>query len=118
MVMVCSSCMVCGAPSPPSVSAAGAQTCLGFSGLVPAGEVSQPGVAVAAVEDGAEPARALGDGAAEPVAGVGGGGGAEPDVVGDGGAAVAGEGAAAHGLGQCRAHLASPLFSRRPRPST
>src|SRR5258708_5277466 len=90
MVKVCSSCMVCGAPRPLlAVNRGRAKLSLGFSGLVPAGEVGQPGAGVAAVEDGAEPARALCDGAAEPVAGVGRNGGAEPDVVGDGLTAVA-----------------------------
>src|SRR5258708_12555501 len=79
MVKVCSSCMVCGAPRPLlAVNRGRAKLSLGFSGLVPAGEVGQPGAGVAAVEDGAEPARALCDGAAEPVAGVGRNGGAGP----------------------------------------
>src|SRR5258708_16246969 len=105
MVMACSSCMVCGAPRPLlAVNRGRANWRLGLPGLVPAGEVSQPGGAVAAVEDGAEPARALCDGAAEPVTGVGWGGGGELDVVGHGLTAVAEDGAAGHGLRQCPGH--------------
>src|SRR5258708_13991551 len=105
MVMACSSCMVCGAPRPLlAVNRGRANWRLGLPGLVPAGEVSQPGAAVAAVEDGAEPARALGDGAAEPVAGVGGGAGAEAEGPGDGGPPAPGGGAAGPRPGQSPAH--------------